>query len=271
MAARVRALGATVQSIHANDVVVNGNEAVADWSAGIQGGIVGFVRRYGLWWLSGQVDRDEPEPVGEIYWYVDLPGALPACQSSGAFQAAPDHLAQELSLADTTISLAQTHIAAIAEDAASEAAWRKLHPTLLVLPGIQRDCFTVGAHLIYLDAASGYRAELTWAAPTTLDIARYTGRAPTRAEFPGEPGADSVYFFSFELGGDMKARVTGATLDVWFPFVLDANVRYSLTLVGGETTIGPLVGTLHDNTLHFELPSFTATPGTSLMGEIDGI
>jgi hypothetical protein len=36
-------------------------------------------------------------------------------------------------------------------------------------------------------------------------------------------------------------------------------------------TIGPIDGTLRDNTLHFELPPFTATPGTSLMGEIDGI
>ena len=271
MAARVRALGIPVQSIRANDIVINGNEAVADWSADIQGGIVGFVRRYGLWWVSGQVDRDEPEPTGQTYWYADPPGALPTCQSSAAFEAASDELVRELKLAAATISLAQTHIAAIAQDDAGESAWRKLHPGSLVLPGVQRDCFTVGAKPVYRDTSGDYRAELTWSSPKGLDIARFTGRAPTQAEFPGNPGSDSVYFFSFAIGGNAAVRVTGATLDVWCPFVLDPHLRYSLTLAGADPIIGPLVGALHDNTLHFDLPPFTATPGNSVMGEIDGI
>ena len=267
MAARVRALGTAVQSIHADDVVINDKEAVADWSAGIQGGIVGFVRRYGLWWVSGQVDRDEPEPAGEIYWYSDPPGALPTCQSSGAFEAAPDYLVRELKLGTATLSLAQTHIAAIAQDAARESAWRKLHPGGLIPYGIQRDCFTVGNKPTYADTSAGYRVELTLPSPENLDIAHFTGRAPTLAEFSG---AGSVYFFSFNIGGDAAVRVTGAALDVWCPFVLDPHARYTLTLTDANPEIGPLVGALRDNTLHFELPPFTATPSSSVMGKLDG-
>lgn len=268
IAARARALSVAEQ-VRVSDVVVVGDEAVALWNAGIQSGIVGLRRRYDSWWVSGQVDRDASETT-ELYWFVDLPGALPTCRDSGGFAAAPDALPVELNLSPSTISIAATQIAIIAEDGAREAAWRKLHPTLIVPYGIQRDCFTVRTKPSFEDYSGGYRANLTWTTPASLDIARFTGRAPTLAEFSGQaPGADAFYFFSVAFGGT-GARVTGATLDVWFPFVLDPQLRYALGIAGTGITTAPLTGILRDNVLHFALPPITLPPNGELMGEIDG-
>jgi hypothetical protein len=52
--------------------------------------------------------------------------------------------------------------------------------------------------------------------------------------------------------------------------VLDDTLKYRLSFNGGEDSVGPIVGSIFDNVLHFDLPGFTALPGKELMGEIDG-
>ena len=256
--------------IRTTDVVVNGNDAVAYWSTGgVGGGLVGLTRRYGRWWLTGKVTRGDSFSDTIPLWYTYTASQFAACIGSYAFKATPDELIAELHISPATASLALAHIPAVAADVAALAAWRKANPHGVV-PATVPDCYDPFPKLSYRDYSAGYRAELAWSSPKNLDIARFAGRAPTRAEFLGNPGSDSVYFFSFNIGGDAAVRVTEAALDVWCPFVLDPNVRYSLTLAGAGPVVGPLVGTLRDNTLHFDLPPFTATPGSSVMGQIDG-
>jgi hypothetical protein len=62
----------------------------------------------------------------------------------------------------------------------------------------------------------------------------------------------------------------GTTLDVWFPFVIDPSLRYSLTIAHTDPAIGPIDATISDNTAHFALPAFGLRPGAEVQGEIDG-
>ena len=97
-------------------------------------------------------------------------------------------------------------------------------------------------------------------------------RAPTEAEsWANPPGGNAYFFFSGTVHATKPVHVqAGTTIDVWFPFVLDPSLRYSLTIAAPNAmSLGPVEGTLTNNTLHFVLPAFTAPPGAELMGEID--
>lgn len=243
--------------------IVNGDEGVAAWSADGQAGAIGLHRTYDVWWASGTIAHTLESDMWTTF------GAHSHRDCVDIAWTSLDALAEELGISQETAQIALARISNIADAAASSAAWTRSHPRT-VRWGIADGCSS-GLRDAYSDGG-GYRATLAWTAPRGLDIVRFTGRAPTRAEFPGDdPGADAFYFFSLAFGGDTaNARVIGATLDVWCPFVLDTRLRYTLMLAGGGVAIGPIVGTLHDNTLHFELPSFTATPNGELMGGIDG-
>jgi hypothetical protein len=109
------------------------------------------------------------------------------------------------------------------------------------------------------------------ASPNAM-IVSFKTRAPTEAEsWANQPTGNSYFFFSGTVQSTQPVHVqAGTTIDVWFPFVLDTSLKYSLTLAGhGFTALGPIDGTLADNTLHFVLPAFTASPGVDLMGEIE--
>jgi hypothetical protein len=108
--------------------------------------------------------------------------------------------------------------------------------------------------------------------PQDAEIAHIQGRAPTEGEsWANPPSGNSYFFFSGTVKSERTVHVqAGTTLDVWFPFVLDPSLKYSLTIGGaGFTPIGPIDGTLADNTLHFVLPAFTAPPAVDMMGEIE--
>jgi hypothetical protein len=103
-------------------------------------------------------------------------------------------------------------------------------------------------------------------------IVSFKTRAPTEAEsWANQPSGNSYFFFSGTVQSPQPVHVqAGTKIDVWFPFVLDTSLKYSLTIGGnGFTAIGPVDGTLADNTLHFVLPAFTVAPGVELMGEIE--
>ena len=125
---------------------------------------------------------------------------------------------------------------------------------------------------------SGYDLDLRYA-PNSADrgatFSVVYGRAPTPAEFLPYPTrypitTTSVFYFDVTIAAPRPVTFSsGSTLDVWFPFVLDDALRYELFLDGSDRAIGPIASPVFDNTLHFVLPALTATPGKSLIGEID--
>ncbi len=130
------------------------------------------------------------------------------------------------------------------------------------------------------EQTSGYAIALRYA-PGNAVSRRFSlvyARAPTRAEMLSNPppprewgGATDVFYFDL-MAGDPKAVSfgSGSTLDVWFPFVLDDELRYRFSFVSGGTFSQPIAGRLFDNVLHFELPAFSISPGQTFQSEIDG-
>lgn len=125
------------------------------------------------------------------------------------------------------------------------------------------------------ESPDGFQTSFSWAhadADVDAAIAPRLGRRPTEAEsWLSYPGGNSYFFFSAVVRSSVVVHVdAGSALDVWFPFVLDPSYRYSLTIAHSDPVVGPVNGTLRDNTLHFVLPAFALVPGTQLMGEIEG-
>jgi hypothetical protein len=107
-------------------------------------------------------------------------------------------------------------------------------------------------------------------APTGTAVSFY-GRAPTKTEMAPSPGADGFFFFHMDLGANAPVHVAGgSTIDVAFPSKLDPSYRYSMTLARTVPNVVDVPGTLHGNTLHFELPAFVVPANTRIIGEIDG-
>ena len=265
LATRLKVLHAT-ERVTVPDVVVDGNSAIAGWSAGHANGLALFARHPNGWWMTGEANR-----VLENYWSYDNPGALPICVRASVGPTSED-LRQELHPPVRLLELAAAHIAEIAQGDAELAAYSRAHPGAF-RPGYHEDCFTVGEPPL-VSTLGGYLATWTFpahAAGSSLRNFTFRSRAPTDGEMAPARGADSIFFFTIQSRDAQNARVaSGSTLDVWSPFVLDPSLRYTLTLALGDPTIGPLAGTLGDNTLHFALPAFTAPPSVELMGEIDG-
>ncbi len=119
----------------------------------------------------------------------------------------------------------------------------------------------------------GYVLGATFAANDATTDARIAGfavRAPTEAESWATRGGNSYCFFSGRVHSSQAIYVqAGTTIDVWFPFVLDPSLHYSLTIAGhGFAAIGPVAGNLQENILHFVLPALTLPPGVELMGRV---
>jgi hypothetical protein len=93
------------------------------------------------------------------------------------------------------------------------------------------------------------------------------GRAPPEADMNPAAGKSTLYDFEVLTDATTPLPVAGGTLDVWFPFVLDPDRHYALTLDAAGVGIP---GTLHDNTLTFVLPKFAVPAGRSVRGEIEG-
>lgn len=115
-------------------------------------------------------------------------------------------------------------------------------------------------------------------APSPVNLTQIYARPPTPAEFlpnhplaPGWGSADAVCYFDITLGGSKNVTFKpGTVLDVWFPFVLDDQLEYSVNFVSDDKPAGLIRATIFDNTLHVVLPEFTLAPGKPLMAEIDG-
>lgn len=111
-----------------------------------------------------------------------------------------------------------------------------------------------------------------------VNLKQIYARPPTPAEFlpnhplaPGWGSADAVCYFDITVGGSKAVRFkSGTSVDVWFPFVLDDQLQYSLSFFSDDKPSGIIKGTIFDNTVHFVLPEFILAPDKPLMAEIDG-
>lgn len=128
---------------------------------------------------------------------------------------------------------------------------------------------------------AGYRIRFVFSAnntPAPVNLTQIYARPPTAAEFlpshplaPGWGSADAVCYFDLTVGGynDVTFK-PGTAIDVWFPFVLDDQLQYSMSFFSDDRPSGMIRATIFDNTLHFVLPEFVLAPDKPLMAEIDG-
>jgi hypothetical protein len=229
-------------------IVVSKGLALVEWHADFDAAILQMTYRFGRWWIDQQTST--PLPLGITGWGCGM------------------HL---LTSHEALVPLADGHLPSIT---------RMLHPpasrgvrgtVMCGAPAGRRPAWS-DPHKMQ---ANPYSASLTFAssdAPVDADLDALVGRAPTEAEsWANQPSGNSYFFFSGTVQSPQPVHVqAGTKIDVWFPFVLDTSLKYSLTIGGnGFTAIGPVDGTLADNTLHFVLPAFTVAPGVELMGEIE--
>ena len=229
-----------------NAVVVFGDRAVGEVSAGGHVAFYLLKRTYDRWWLENPVDH----------------GGSKAPCSTG--EDAPQQLAE---LATRAIPEFATPTPAPTEPPVSDYR-----------VGTHYDCEPETRALLwgaphFINGNSSYWFRFSWAISHGAGAPTFNlfGRAPTVGESWITPNNDGYAFFSATFASPHEVRAdAGTMLDVWFPFVLDPSKTYSLTIAHVTPVIGPLNGTLKDNTLHFILPAFAVAPGAELMGEIDG-
>jgi hypothetical protein len=132
-----------------------------------------------------------------------------------------------------------------------------------------------------LSSTAGYDLTVHFAANDAggpVHLTQIYARAPTAAEFlpnhpiaPGWGYSNAVCFFDLAIGGkNTIVFAPGTTIDIWFPFVLDDQLRYTLSFFSNDKPSGLIVGSIFDNTLHFALPQFVMAPDKPFMAEIDG-
>jgi len=97
-----------------------------------------------------------------------------------------------------------------------------------------------------------------------------TGFVETNGTLPDAGVPDALYYMFLRRDAlETIAFPAGSKIDVWFPYVLDPLRRYSLNVAFVAPEIGGLTGSLHNNTLHFELPAFALAPGRVAVAQID--
>jgi hypothetical protein len=215
------------------DAVIEGDEAIVMWQSAAKPGLATFHRRNDRWWLVG---------------VFDLFGAAVAQQ--------PQEWARQLSISPAMVARAEQHVAGF--DTKMPIA--RAH--------LQAACEAcVFRHWNFND---GFETAFTFdSAGPARDFA-VVGRAPTVAEMPPTPHMNAYYFLSIVTKGKEPVTVERATLDVWFPYVLDSKQNYSLLIGFLNPNLEDIKGTLSGNTLHFVLPAFATIPGKDALGEIDG-
>ncbi len=271
------------ESIAVEDAIVAGDNAIVDWRSMNVRGISALTYRNARWWMTGSV-FEWPTGRGWSWWMSDTSTAEYGCPGSVERVAAPDaaYLLSVLHADPTATALWSKNVSPIASDV-PEAGARPYEPVVARACPVDHpiDQWTLGSmdQTGTIEAATyaygrldllnidGYRPEWYGTQGWWKGLMRGISRAPTDAEM-SVPGADAVFFFSATVG-KAPVAIGKTTLHVWCPFVLDPEARYSLAITGNDTIVGPFDGTMSNNGLYFEIPAFTAKPGTYLQGEID--
>ena len=246
-------------------VVVNSDAALLQWHLAQAQRIDYFVRRFGVWWLEDEVWIDER---GRAMGGGGAP-IIPGDENGPT----PSFLKDWLHFPAPLVDLAAVHLPSM-QQAVQRAAARKGSPHFHgdgyffnELPFVTTEQLPT--------SMGGYGVVLRFApndAPAAARLTRIQGRAPTLAESWVNYGADGYFFFSGTVQSAGPVHFSGGTtIDVWFPFVLDSSLEYSLTIANTTASLGRVVGNVSvaTNTVHFELPAFEAAPNANLIGEVD--
>ncbi len=272
LARTVRASGADPKAVQISDVVVARDQALLSWDSGKQHGVMTLVRSSDRWWDA--LDMLAPQAPGNCW-----AGSMSYPLDDGLVQMRPaTDLLHEHGVSPGLAAAAAAHNRDVRDADSQVAACRvsmaQNDPDESIPPR--------GATIRPLRArTSGYDFTIAFSrndASSAVQLMQMYARAPTRAEFvpnpapaPGWGGPDAACFFDISIGSTAPVTFSpGTTVDVWFPFVIDDQLRYNLTFFSGGKPSGFIFGTVFDNTLHFALPQFTLAPGKPLMAEIDG-
>lgn len=264
LARRARVAKIDPKNIVISDVVVVADQAVLSWALGTQRGLIGLVRQNNRWWDA--LDADGPAwSIRTAYPLQPYPSDVRSTRSVGSDALKARGFSAELAAA----ALSRNADVARLQSNGVRAA----DPTHIPLNA------GGGAAWTMRQDTSGYEITTRYAkndaAPGSI-FARIYARAPTSAEFLPYPTpfryvSDAVMFFDIIIDSPKPVSFDrGTVVDVWFPFNIDESLKYRMSIGGGREPIGPVIGSVFDNVVHFELPGFTALPGKELMGEIDG-
>jgi hypothetical protein len=249
LAHRVRQRGVDPKNIVVSDVVVSGNQALLSWNAGKQRGVMGLLTSADRWWDALDMTASMPETCWQTVVAYPLAELRDLVHFAGDSRLHPARTCSDSAPSNTV-------------GAGIQPAGGMIHPP------IRR--FT-----------SGYDITIAYArndAAPNVKLTQLFARPPTQAEFapnhppaPGWGGPDAVCFFDVGIAGSKPVTFErGTAIDVWFPFVLDDQLRYNLSFMSAGKPSGMIFGSVFDNTLHFVLPAFTIDAREPLMAQIDG-
>lgn len=247
LAHRVRAEGVDPKTLVVSDVVVRGNQALLSWNSGKKRGVMGLELSADRWWDA----LDMTTTVPPTCWQIQ--NAYPLDPQAGLSQLHGD----------------------------SRLYPKPICPRAPEAPDIPLHASGGTIHPFSRQSASGYDISIAYSknnAAADAKLTRLYARPPTQAEFapnyppaPGWGGPDAVCFFDLTVNAAKPVTFErGTTIDIWFPFVLDDQLRYNLSFFSAGKPSPMIFGTVFDNTVHFVLPEFTLNPGQELMAEIDG-
>jgi hypothetical protein len=282
LAHRVRVSGVDPSKIAVSDVVVVQNQALLSWDSGKQHGLMGLVRYLDRWWDA----LDKVAWPGSPCWANTI--AFPLTGRDMTFSAATSSNLVTEGFATALASAASQHNADVQR---ADAAVPPSRPGTLVRPGCEDDIYEVKPDLAVHEnggrlhparpETQGYAFTLQFArnnAAPGVTFTRVYGRAPTAGEMLANPpppknagGSTDVFLFDLDIGGKTPVQFQpGSKLDIWFPFVLDDELRYKFSFFAMGHVSPEVDGTLFDNVLHFDLPAFAMAPGDTLMADVEG-
>ncbi|HEY8296986.1 MAG TPA: hypothetical protein VIG32_03075 [Candidatus Baltobacteraceae bacterium] len=257
-----------------SDIVVVGDAALANWHIGSHDGIVAMDRIAGTWWdlLEGYSDRTSATPEHPSWWFEGAP-PWRALSYNGSYFGPTSARLLSLGLPMHLVATAAAHnpLIASADDAEHryESTARRTHSGGIVEPNVDREVIYLPANVTQNGSSHGGNRSETGGYEIVLVLAPNDAPAGTRVAIDGSrprAPAASLYNLTFSFTGSGTVTFgAGSRVNVWFPYILDTRKRYTLSLAGH----GSLDADLHDNTLTFALPDFSARPNETFKGSID--
>ena len=245
-------------------VVSDGSEAVATWQSHAGGGIVVLRRHSNSWCLAGYADHD---PTGPYLWGA-LMSVPPGSYDGGSGLPPPsahdltDRLGVNATFAQRVVEqlpelrghwTPQPVATAVSQQAGHGTLLRSLgHVDILPLKGVD----------VAYSSSDGIGAELRlkYAGSHPSNAPTLTGHSSTGVVAQGK-----VMYEFVTTTSAAPAAISSGTLDIWFPCVIPDDRQYALQLGANGS---PIIGTLHNNVLHFDLPKFELSPERAMKGTV---
>jgi hypothetical protein len=252
-----------------SDIVVVGNDALANWHIGPHAGLIAMRRVSGSWWdvLEGYSDDTEAHPDHEAWWFEGAAPwhALPYYESY--FGPTSAKLLQ-IGLPKSLVALSAEHNPQIAYANKAEAdyiAKQRTRGGSLTVPSVYREEMYLPANVTQNGSSHGGNRVDTGGYEVVLVLAPNNSAGTAVSLHVARPQDRSVLALSFSFTAPYSTTFgQGSRVNVWFPYVLDTDKQYVLV----SNAFGTMHADLHDNILTFELPAFSARPGSTFTGEI---